>query len=450
MKSQEKRYVRKNIHSKEAQNDVQALNKALKIMREKDCSDPLSWYYQGAIHWVPDTISNNVLCESYSNVSQLKDGWDNCTHSPSGQEELHFLLWHRLYIHHFEKIVRKLSGYDDFALPYWAYTNNDIENKRLQELFRDPSSSLFEVARYDSLNMGYPVSGEIARSLDLTKLLKYESYEMFCKNIDAAPHGAMHDYIGAGNDTSTVPRFQNKITRGLTSTGLMGWVPTAAFDPVFWTHHSNIDRIWQQWSNSPNGKAVTMEILKDAPWSYVFFDENGKKVEYTVEQALDLAYSLDYDFDDTKVRKPENASSQKVKSSKLLSFAPKAKLKGHHSKIFVGSKKVNKGNTVTINVSFSKAPRGSYEVYLNNTKEHPHPSDESFLGFMTFFGSDHKMAGETCEKGCCTKLNGDGRNNKTFKFQVTSHISSEDLTIDVIKFNKKVHSDFVIEKIEIN
>ena len=67
----QKRWVRKNIHSVEAKKDVEALNKALQIMRSKNCSDPTSWYYQGAMHWIPDTIINNHLCDSYHTTKKL-------------------------------------------------------------------------------------------------------------------------------------------------------------------------------------------------------------------------------------------------------------------------------------------------------------------------------------------------------------------------------------------
>ncbi len=40
------RFVRKNANSVEAQSDMEAMNKALTIMREKGCTDPASWYYQ--------------------------------------------------------------------------------------------------------------------------------------------------------------------------------------------------------------------------------------------------------------------------------------------------------------------------------------------------------------------------------------------------------------------
>ena len=449
----QKRWVRKNIHSVEAKKDVEALNKALQIMRSKNCSDPTSWYYQGAMHWIPDTIINNHLCDSYHTTKDIKEGWDNCTHTPSGQEKIHFLIWHRLYTYHFEKIVRRLSGYQDFALPYWDYTNSTGNNRQLPDMFRDRSSSLYEVARYEPLNNGEPVSGEIERALDITKLMSYSNFEMFSNNMNAAPHGAMHDYIGAGNDTTGTLQFKNSITGSTTTTGLMGWVPTAAFDPIFWTHHSNVDRIWQQWTNSENGRLVTLQQLKSAEWSYVFFDENGKKVTYTMEDAIKIIYTMDYDFDDTKVtgkyqdglvmsnRKQviaSNTNSISVNDQITDAVTLKSLLTSNGSKV---SKSI-----MTITTSFTKVPKGSYEVY-NNYVVGNKPSDINFIGFMTFFGADHKMIGESCEKGCCRELTKSGRPKFTFEYEVDMN---DVYNVSIYKHNGKHVGDLVIESIIIS
>lgn len=445
----EVRYVRKNIHSPEAQSDVEALNKALAIMRSKNCEDPTSWYYQGSIHWVPDTIYTQNLCGSYNNISDLKEAWDNCTHSKGS--EIHFLVWHRLYIHHFEKIVRKLSGKKDFALPYWDYTNteNTKLNRSLHPLFTNKSSSLYESCRFDSLNMGYPISGETERALSIDKLFQYTTYEGFNHAIDAAPHGAMHDYCGAGNDTTGLLKFNNPITGSVTSTGLMGWVPTAAFDPIFWTHHSNIDRLWQQWTNSQNGQPVTIEDLNSFKWNYVFFDENGKKVTYTNEEIIKIIYDMDYDYDDTKVKSKE-FNSKPVQAIKPVKFDTKHSIKSHHSTFKVGkvSQKITKGRNITVTVSFLTRPKGVYEVYLNLPKsEAIHPDHKNFLGFMTFFGSDHKAQGNTCLKGCCGELTNSGRYKLEFNYEVTSNIKETDLFISIYKANKLIHNDLIVESV---
>lgn len=448
----ETKHIRKNANSIEAKKDIEALNKAMAIMRAKDCSDPLSWYYQGAIHWIPDTIKDNKLCESYHNVSDIKDAWDNCTHTPSGKEKMHFLIWHRLYIYHFEKIVRKLSGYDDFALPYWGYTNNNDTDKVMPKAFRDKNSALYEACRFQDINNGKPISGEILRALDLTKLNKYTSYRMYCQNINNAPHGAMHDYIGAGNDTAGLLVFNNPITGTITNTGLMGWVPTAGFDPIFWMHHSNIDRIWQQWTNSDNGVMPTMDDLKDSDWKYVFYDENGKRVEYTVQQALDICFKLDYDYDDTKVQPKESNHLVKLETPKVIgSIEPGSNIKLKINRVGTIKGSLMNGNNnknviLEVTVSFTKTPKGVYEVYVNNQNGFDGSSDNEFAGFMTFFGSDHKMPGNSCKNGCCRPLTEAGRPTYTFEYEVPSNDSYD---VSIYKHNGVQSGDLMIENITI-
>jgi hypothetical protein len=449
-KSEQKGWVRKNANSPEATKDLEALNKALSIMKQKNCSDPLSWYYQGSIHWVPDTIKNNSLCETYHSPVDLKEAWDNCTHTPGGQEKIHFLVWHRLYIWHFEKIVRKLSGYEDFSLPYWAYTNLNQSDKILPKTLRDKNSSLYEEARFSELNEGKPVSGEIERALDLTNLMQYQNFKSFSYAINGAPHGAMHDYIGSGNDTTGTLQFNNKITGGVTNNGLMGWVPTAGFDPVFWLHHSNIDRIWQQWTNSTNGKRVTLEELETAPWPYVFFDEEGKKVEYTLDSIMKIIYTMDYDFDDINLTSKSETTSLMAKRNDTLakkSINVSVSNQITDAVTVVLKPTTAKPNRVTLEltVSFTKVPKGIYEVYNSHTEGNK-PSDSNFIGFMNFFGADHKMPGESCQRGCCQELSKEGRPLFTFEWEVDF---CEQYNIDVYKHNGKHLGDLKIEKVVI-
>lgn len=449
------RVVRKNIHSQEASADIEALNKALTIMRSKDCNDPTSWYYQGAIHWIPDTIKDNQLCASYHTKLELKDGWDNCTHTHTSVDEINFLVWHRLYIWHFEKIVRKLSGKKDFALPYWPYENiGDSVSLTLPKMFRDSTSSLWEANRIDSLNLGFPISGEMLRALDVTNLMQYTDYELFAKNIDVAPHGAIHDYVGHGNESNYGKyHFKNQITGTETLDGLMGWVPTAAFDPIFWVHHSNIDRIWQKWTNSPYGENVTLKQLKDNPFNYVFFDENGQKVVYTPEQIMTIIYDMDYDFDDCKVEPNTNVKWYPGRDQheffKEVSVGRDIEGQVTDSIVVpnIDSSWVHSTRVmVQFEVSFSDIPGGSYEIYLNHDNEKPFSTGGGdFVGFMTFFGKDHRVSGQVCKGGCCLPLK-DGRVYLTFNYQVDA---DEDWKFTVYKHSGFHSGDLRIEKIRI-
>src|SRR5207249_4427969 len=91
------------------------------------------------------------LCPSFK--GELLAGWASCPHMKPGLEQYHFLTWHRLYIYYLERIVRKLSGKADFALPYWNY--NDLSGRTLPAIFRNPASrGLYESERSPSLMKG--------------------------------------------------------------------------------------------------------------------------------------------------------------------------------------------------------------------------------------------------------------------------------------------------------
>jgi len=465
------RYIRKNAHSPEAKDDLEALEKAIQIMKQKDCSDPLSWYYQGAMHWVPDTIiGKNKLCSSYQTYLDKKAAWDNCTHSENGDEELHFLVWHRMYTYHFEKIIRKLSGRSQFALPYWGYTNlqDSLKNRTLPEIYRNKATSLYQSARLDSLLNGLPISGKTARRISLTKLNENNTYALFNKNIDAAPHGAMHNYIGFGNDNKGKNKY-NEIWQKDTD-GMMAEVATAAFDPIFWLHHSNIDRVWQQWTNSQNGQKVLLEELKKVPWDYVFFDENGKKVTYTVEEVVDMLYTMDYDFDDTKVYSKEEEKKKEVIvfstknyvagdtltiSAKKIALNKDVKIslpntKSKNLKLLSSSNKKGEILILSITVSFDKAPKGDFEVYLNlPTNVKATPESKHFAGAMTFFGASHKHSDGQHNH------NASQRRTKTFNFEITDEaidtdaLSKTTFDISVLKFNGSATDDIQVEKVAV-
>ena len=352
--------IRYEAHSPCGQHNLESLEYALEIMKKMDCTDPLSWYYQGAIHWVPtaddDIVDNdeilddnkisgikdsNPLCPYYSQFrlaatkctkdnyqdeecrkdtdrEKLLASWDNCTHArnQAGQSsKIHFLPWHRLYVYHFEKIVRQLSGNQDFGLPYWGYIS--LEDQQLPnntfltmpEEFRDDGSSLYEEARYSRLKAGDPIQedfGEESLLNSVEDLRRQTNYAKFSIIINNGPHGAMHDYVGGlclslklddkkkkkNCDTEIGEKFYNPIYNRKDS-GLMAEIPSAGFDPIFWMHHGNIDRLWAEWTNETNVK-VTEEQLEKVSWPYQFFEPDGSTKGYTMKDVVEAIYNPDY------------------------------------------------------------------------------------------------------------------------------------------------------------
>jgi len=282
---------------------VAALRKGVKAMKQRKPSDPLSWFYQAAIHGVTEDAINKASAQD-PNVSNVfkKRYWNQCPHD--GENSANFLPWHRGYTYHFEKVLRMHTEEDRFSLPYWNYT--DKRNRKFPREFgikhldgnlsndaddninplylaeRDfyfcgyehpfvtglPLLELSDSAVDVSLSMGSPVffgktereglAGGIADEDPSTRGL-LESY----------PHDQIHRAVGGIIDSSN----------GEGTAGAMATPPTAGFDPIFSIHHSNIDRLWAEWSCKPGkqwGKLPSDYWFNERPW--FFFDPDGKVV----------------------------------------------------------------------------------------------------------------------------------------------------------------------------
>jgi tyrosinase len=97
----------------------------------------------------------------------------------------------------------------------------------------------------------------------------------FSFSLEGTPHAAVHVQVG----------------------GLMGSVPTAANDPIFWLHHANIDRLWEGWLGWGEGRHNPEE---PHPWldqTYTFYDENAQQVSLTGRQILNTRRQLRYRYD---------------------------------------------------------------------------------------------------------------------------------------------------------
>ena len=423
-------YIRKNASTQAAADDIKALNKALKMMKAMGCNDPLSWYYQGATHSVPNKVSPNPLCPTYNSLDDLLWGWKTCTHQDGS--EIHFLIWHRLYIAHFEKIVRKLSGKNDFALPYWNYIYPN--NRVMPESFRTPELALYEASRLPGLNQGEAIASFMNDNLDVRNLMRNRVFSVFNQSMDRAPHGAMHVYIGGGYAGN---RMWNPIFNNSNKFGLMNQVESAGFDPIFWLHHANIDFLWQAWDSSSFGTRPSLAELQAVPWPYKFFDADGNKKEYTIEEVYHAAFNLDYRYD-VLAMTPELKSnihqekvathlaqskelvwSRKVEKSsdeKIVSLTPEQFSSNKKFELFVTTP--SNAVVLEVSVSFKSEPKTFYNVYIVNSK-----GEKTLVGVMTFFGLEYHANHHE---------NHNGELQKSFSYDVTSDLPyNGDYTISI-------------------
>jgi len=457
-------YIRKNAATPAAQADLEALKTAMKQMRNTPCDNPASWYYQGGIHWTPDpsTLPKNPFCASFDAQHQnLKTAWNTCaSHDAKDISEIHFLAWHRLYLYHLEKIVRKVSGKKDFALPYWNYVSlnsggaSDLTMPRLFWSPADPdSNALYTKSRLASLNEGQPIDikTNVNNQRDAVKIRTSYDYKTFNSALNHSIHDNMHVYIGG-----PAPIW-NEIEQTMT-VGLMGDIPSAAFDPIFWMHHGNVDRLFQQWTDSRYGKKITLADLTSVSWPYIFFDENGKEVSYTAQQVYDILYNLDYRYDDQAAVEPELMAPKAVqpKETKIVSQAvnkavsaagaqftlpvPKAAIPVQP--LTAELKAPAKSIVLEVEVSYDQVPQGRYEVHVNLPAGDAEAADKDkhYLGAMHFFAA-HVHPGQ--------------KGRRVFRYDLTDELSDstvlgrgpkEGIAISVLGAEGATSAGFTIDK----
>ncbi len=269
------RIVRYNVHSVEGQAMLKIYEDGVARMKALFESDPLSWTFQWYIHAVRNdrtktTELNRIYPVPGPERALASTVWSTFQEHFNSANKPFFLPWHRMYLLWFERIIRKLTNQPTFTLPYWNYSAAGSTHGILPAAFRVSTSSLFVQNRIASVNAGKAIDASSPGALATTALSQC-SYNPqgavpgFCQALDSGLHGNVHVLIGDRNN--------------------MGSVPWAARDPIFWLHHSNIDRLWASWNKGGRSNPTTTEFLNR---TFTFADENGQQVIGKVSEILSI------------------------------------------------------------------------------------------------------------------------------------------------------------------
>ncbi|WVZ94655.1 hypothetical protein U9M48_040521 [Paspalum notatum var. saurae] len=267
-----------------------------------------------------------------------------------------FAPWHRMYIYFYERALGQLIGDDTFALPFWNWDHPSgmvvppiFRNAAANPLY-DPNRNLDNLDKLCDLDYltslakgGFtPLPFDQNTQSPEYKELVYNNLaimhqqqirggkgaraflgEKFCTaasekaqgltsselsakktkaqgTLERMAHTTLHVWAGRRLPAGTTCNAANGGVLGhdgsYKCSNDMGFLGSAGRDPLFYSHHANVDRMWHIWSTKLGGHG-----FPDPEWldtSFVFYDgiENPQRVRIKFRDVLDAA-NMGYTYD---------------------------------------------------------------------------------------------------------------------------------------------------------
>ena len=243
---------RKNIDCL-TDDELHDLREALAEMYLLPLSNPNSFARQATFHGGPPTAY--------------------CRHGAPG-----FFTWHRAELKAFEDALRSVRC--NVMLPFWDWSSgpstgvpaacrhptyvNRAGDTVPNPLFSGPRSGGGMTNR--SAGIDTTSFSDLATSVQAA--MSEPSFSSF-QNLINGPHGSIHVRVG----------------------GDMCCVPTASYDPIFYLHHANVDRIWARWQLTHPGPLPAAEAdLELQPFNRPFSTEWQRGSDVLFSDALGYRY----------------------------------------------------------------------------------------------------------------------------------------------------------------
>ena len=149
-----------------------------------------------------------------------------------------FAVWHRPYLYMFEKALQdQVPG---VTIPYWDWTAPEARVSGIPAAYTDatykdgtktrPNPLLHADIKFTGTEFTQTSRdpGTLSTLKQLASMVasaqKRTTYSSYSAALES-PHNGLHGFMG----------------------GTMGLIPYAAYDPIFWAHHSNVDRLFSEW-----------------------------------------------------------------------------------------------------------------------------------------------------------------------------------------------------------
>ncbi len=258
-------------------------------------STPRLRHRKSAEKLLPEQL--DALREGFAKIQALSDRngfafWagkhgvpdDDCEHSSEelGYDNL-FLPWHRAYLYQLELALQtKVPG---CFLPWWDWPASRVTGG-IPAIFEDIEGELNPLAGFDlpplpgnppdwpERTWRKPGDPNLLPEVGLIEeIIEQPNFDVFSEELEGRLHNGVHGWVG----------------------GTMRWQATAAYDPIFWAHHTMVDRIWSLWQGKHSSWGPRPEL----------WNEPLNGLGMTVGKVLNTT-ALGYDYAaSTEHREPE-------------------------------------------------------------------------------------------------------------------------------------------------
>ncbi|EYU26236.1 hypothetical protein ABFS82_08G199400 [Erythranthe guttata] len=289
--------------------------KAVALMKALPADDPRSFMQQANVH-----CAYCNLTYPQTGDPKLKLQIHNCWH---------FFPWHRWYLYFYERILGNLIGDPTFGLPFWNWDNP--AGMVMPERFAVQDSPLFNPRRNQThlpptpTDLAYSAKsptnpkkiipnnltimyGEMVRNVKKLEDFYGAKYVVGTKpdpgpgSVERGSHTAMHAWVG--ENTASGEDMGNFYSTGR--------------DPLFYSHHTNVDRLWTIWRNQRSGPKQPKDF-PDSDWlnaDYLFYDENARLVRVKNSDTLENE-KMGYVYQEVDLPWLKNRPAARVTKSKV-------------------------------------------------------------------------------------------------------------------------------------
>ena len=304
---------------------VSQLRTAVSKLKGRAYTDATSWYNYAAIH---EIASNDP------NISKVPASIQALWHQCHKNESL-FFLWHRAYVAALEKLFQAAVSDTTFRLPYWDwYTDPALPAIFRSEYYtsngKQKKNPLYVSARNSGVNAGADIWTPF-----VTTDYGNASFNDFQTTLNSGEHGTMHVAIGTKKN--------------------MGNKATAARDPIFFLHHTNVDRLLMAWlSVNPSTHTPPSSYSAWDPNVYRFPVAGGGVATPTVEQlALGSMEAMGYNYESTSP--PVIAQAVPASPGTTTGTASTARVMSDGTNVLTSSTSLSIGSDVTVGLTMSDA-----------------------------------------------------------------------------------------------